>query len=277
MEILILEGSCGKSENPTYYNVNYIMEGEIMQEYIVKPNDTLYLIAKEFDVPLAQLIKANPKIKNPDLIQVGQTITIPNLPDIPEQLGMIESEIISIMDDIFSQDWESAGHRLNQIRTALNLAVPLLQQAEIPNNTIFGLNTAIRILEQNIAQRRAFAAISQANHVAQLLADIYDYFNVIIPTDVMRLAYFARQIIVNVEQKDWAEAYQNYRRAMSVWERLYPELQGEYAGDVSDFNQVLSDLNDAIDKKDYLKTINAANKMLQLTDEISTDFMQQNT
>jgi vacuolar-type H+-ATPase catalytic subunit A/Vma1 len=139
------------------------------------------------------------------------------------------------------------------------------------------LNATIRTLEQNIAQRRAYPAISQANRITQILGDVLDFFNVIIPPDVIRLVYFARQIIINVEQNDWAEAYQNYRRALSLWERLSPELQSNYTSDVNDFNQILLSMNDAINKRDYQAGIDTADRMLDMIDEIATDFQQQNT
>lgn len=248
-----------------------------MQQYIVKPNDTLYLIAKQFNVPLAQLIKANPQIKNPNMIDIGQTIVIPSMPEVPDELGVIESNAVGIIDDIYHQDWESAGRRVNDIRTAVNNVTPAMQAAEVPNNVIVGLNTAVRALEQNVAQRSAYPAISQANRITQILADVLEFFNVIIPPDVIRLAYFARQIIINVEQNDWAEAYQNYRRALSLWERMSPELQSDYAKDVSDFNQLFHSMNDAINRRDYQAAINTANRMLIMIDEIETDFQQQNT
>lgn len=47
--------------------------------YKIKPGDTLSKIAKRNGIGLAQLLKANPQITNPDRIQVGQVV---NLPDI---------------------------------------------------------------------------------------------------------------------------------------------------------------------------------------------------
>lgn len=248
-----------------------------MQQYIVKPNDTLYLIAKQFDVPLAQLIKANPQIKNPNMIEIGQTIIIPSMPEVPDELGVIESNAVGIIDDIYLEDWQGADRRVNDIRTAMNNVTPAMQAAEVPNNVITGLNAAIRALEQNVAQRRAYPAISQANRITQLLADVLDFFNVVIPPDVMRLSYFARQIIINVEQNDWAEAHQNYRRALSLWERMIPELQPNFATDVDDFNRILQAMDDAINRRDYQAALNTANRMLDMIDEIETDFQQQNT
>jgi len=46
--------------------------------YKVQPGDNLSKIAKRFGTSIAQLLKANPQIKNPDRIQVGQLINLPD-------------------------------------------------------------------------------------------------------------------------------------------------------------------------------------------------------
>jgi len=46
--------------------------------YKVKAGDNLSKVAKRNGVSLAQLLKANPQIKNPDKIQVGQLINLPD-------------------------------------------------------------------------------------------------------------------------------------------------------------------------------------------------------
>ncbi len=248
-----------------------------MQQYIVKPNDTLFLIAKEFNVPLAQLIEANPQIENPNLIDVGQTIFIPTLPAVPDQIDTMLSTALNIIEDIIMMDWQTANSRVNELRTLMNNLTPMLREAKVPNNVIFGLNAAIRNTEQNIAQRRAFPAMSQANQITQLIADVLDFFNVIFPPDILRLAYFARQIILNVEQNDWPEALQNYRRALAVWQRIRPELETDYARDVSNFDQGLNDVNASIDRRDYRSAINGANRMMELLTMIAADFEQRYT
>ena len=45
--------------------------------YTVKANDTLSKIAKRFGITKEQLLAANPKIKNPDKIAIGDQIIIP--------------------------------------------------------------------------------------------------------------------------------------------------------------------------------------------------------
>lgn len=46
-------------------------------EYVVQPGDTMFLIAKRYGIPLDVLIRANPQIRNPELIYPGEVIYIP--------------------------------------------------------------------------------------------------------------------------------------------------------------------------------------------------------
>lgn len=46
-------------------------------EYIVQAGDTMWVISKRFGVSLDSLIRANPQIKNPDVIYPGEVIRIP--------------------------------------------------------------------------------------------------------------------------------------------------------------------------------------------------------
>lgn len=46
-------------------------------EYTIKKGDTLSLIAAKFNITVEALLKANPKIRNPNLIFAGEKITIP--------------------------------------------------------------------------------------------------------------------------------------------------------------------------------------------------------
>ena len=46
--------------------------------YKVRAGDNLSKVAKRYGMSLAQLLKANPQIKNPDRIQVGQLINLPD-------------------------------------------------------------------------------------------------------------------------------------------------------------------------------------------------------
>lgn len=51
--------------------------------YTVQPGDTLYTIALRFGVAVRELVAANPQIRNPAAVTVGQRITIPDVDQPP--------------------------------------------------------------------------------------------------------------------------------------------------------------------------------------------------
>ncbi|HXQ36217.1 MAG TPA: LysM peptidoglycan-binding domain-containing protein, partial [Anaerolineales bacterium] len=82
------------SLNNSIVNVNLIYEGQRLvvpsgqgvpvpppptggQVYYVQSGDTLRKIAAKFSVTVDAILKANPQISNPNVIYVGQAITIP--------------------------------------------------------------------------------------------------------------------------------------------------------------------------------------------------------
>jgi len=73
--------------------------------HIVKQGDSLYSIAKKYDVPLDDVVKANPDISNPDAIQVGMKVKIPARPKSP--LGVIHQHIVQQGDTLWklSKAW----------------------------------------------------------------------------------------------------------------------------------------------------------------------------
>lgn len=49
-----------------------------MKIHIVKKGDTLFDLSKKYQVPLQKLIEANPKIVNPDQLNLGDKVKIPS-------------------------------------------------------------------------------------------------------------------------------------------------------------------------------------------------------
>lgn len=80
--------------------------------YTVVWGDSLWKIAVKFEIGLAELIKANPQIKNPALIYVGQKITIPE----GAPLKTIEDEVFRLVNvqrvnnglQTLTYNWEAA-------------------------------------------------------------------------------------------------------------------------------------------------------------------------
>ncbi|OMF31685.1 hypothetical protein BK133_15755 [Paenibacillus sp. FSL H8-0548] len=50
---------------------------DIMHQHVVKQGDTLWKLSKAWGVPLADMIKANPQLKNPNVLLTGEVVNIP--------------------------------------------------------------------------------------------------------------------------------------------------------------------------------------------------------
>lgn len=247
-----------------------------MQQYVVRPSDTLFQIAKEFNVPLAQLISANPHITNPNVIRPGQTIIIPDLIPIPEQLLAIETNAEEIIDDLYARDLQSVRNKIKVIKKDMQDALPQLQQAHVQENIINELNQAIRRLEGYTIQERMFPAMSQANQITRYVADALDYFKTLIPSDVRRLSYFARQIIINTEQNDWGEARNNYNRSLNVWNGIKMQLNETNGEDVDYIERVFNNLDKSIGRQGYSETIRNAILVVDAADAQGSIFIERN-
>lgn len=54
--------------------------GELYHKHTVKQGDTLWKLSKAWGIQLKDLIEANPQIKNPDVLKIGEVINIPKKP-----------------------------------------------------------------------------------------------------------------------------------------------------------------------------------------------------
>ncbi|MBY9079368.1 LysM peptidoglycan-binding domain-containing protein [Paenibacillus sp. HN-1] len=57
--------------------------GELYHKHTVKQGDTLWKLSKAWGIQLKDLIEANPHIKNPDVLKIGDVINIPKKPAAP--------------------------------------------------------------------------------------------------------------------------------------------------------------------------------------------------
>ncbi|REE69480.1 morphogenetic protein associated with SpoVID [Paenibacillus taihuensis] len=62
---------------------------DIMHQHVVQQGDTLWKLSKAWGVPLGDMIKANPQLKNPNVLLTGEIVNIPT----PGSSGMMMHEM----------------------------------------------------------------------------------------------------------------------------------------------------------------------------------------
>ncbi|RYD06330.1 hypothetical protein N752_05400 [Desulforamulus aquiferis] len=51
-----------------------------MAQYTIRTGDTLFLVAERFNTTVEEILRLNPNVTNPNIIFVGQVITVPDRP-----------------------------------------------------------------------------------------------------------------------------------------------------------------------------------------------------
>lgn len=96
--------------------------------YTVRSGDSLWRIAVRFEIGVAELIKANPQIPNPNLIYVGQRINIPEA----APLKTLEDEVIRLVNV------QRANHGLSALKYNWQAArVARIKSQDMINNNYF--------------------------------------------------------------------------------------------------------------------------------------------
>lgn len=75
--------------------------------YTVRPGDTMWKIAVRYQIGVTELIKANPQLRNPNMIYVGQRINIPSIDDVKA----LEQQVIDLVNR------QRAAHGLQQLKS----------------------------------------------------------------------------------------------------------------------------------------------------------------
>ena len=121
--------------NPNITNASLIYVGQKVNipdktsgklvNYTVQGGDTMYRIARKYDISLTQLLKANPKITNPSSIYVGQKILIPDA----DPLSQHERDVV----DLVNKERSSRGLQLLTAHTKLSNVARTKSQDMIDN------------------------------------------------------------------------------------------------------------------------------------------------
>ncbi len=102
------------------------------QIYVIQAGDTLYFIARRFNIPVNVLLMANPGI-DPYNLMIGQIICVPETPPVPEP----GPEIVTLNPTDITPDSKGVAFIESDAVTAFVTNVP--QPDELPDGEVYKL------------------------------------------------------------------------------------------------------------------------------------------
>ncbi len=140
--------------------------------YIVQSGDTLSYIASRFNIPMNNLIAANPAM-DPNFLSEGQEIVIPGLEGVT---GILQTEIISFGDTLrsLSRRTQVSDEQLKKLNrlvspTELYVGVSLIipfQQKQEPLKTRLTVSTGESLLELAVKENSAPWTLAAVNKLS---------------------------------------------------------------------------------------------------------------
>jgi len=249
-----------------------------MYRNIVKSYDTLLSIANRFGVKHTQFFAANSQILHNNYIIFGQ-MPMPGIATFtiaPEQLQAIKTNAENIIDDINNQDWNNANNKLSVIKSNFDELQSLIITDSVSPSLLYNINSTIMKLDEEIASMKSYESRVLSNLITLYTSYLLDYYKAEIPTDIDKLNYAGRAIILNLEKFDWNTANDNFDFVNVIWKDLKPRVPSEYNQDIMDLNQIIDSLGQLIEKQDSAQTIIKVNDMLDKIDILEEHLEKQN-
>lgn len=190
----------------------------------------------------------------------------------PSQLDSLESDSEDIIDDITKINWTSAKSKSADIKAKFSELSPILTKDSVSTDIISGMESTIAKLENAVDAKQSYEARVQANQISNYIPDVADYYTTTIPTNIGRLDYLGREILLDAENSDWTSAASNCQTASSLWNGLKAQMSSSYKTDIDTFQSNLDNLKSAIDKKDSAETAKQADALLENIDTLEKDF-----
>ena len=200
------------------------------------------------------------------LADAQATLAQSMLPAIPNELDELESGAEDIIDQINDGDWARARSTVNAMKQNLANLEPSFRAAGVPESLVNEIRRRLAMLEAQVEAMNAFEAKVQANAITRVIPDIFDHFRVIIPTDLGRLDFLGRELLLNVENGDWMAARNTVAGILRIWSRLKPNLNATAQKSAADFESTVNALVDDVNRQDSAATSRDANALLDKVD-----------
>jgi hypothetical protein len=187
---------------------------------------------------------------------------------VPAAVLDIEADAEDAIDMVFAGNWVRVASDADSIAENWSDFTASEEGADVNEEQRAEMARAILALYTSASAEDGLAARQAANDVSKVIVDVFDLFDVTIPTDIGRLDWLERQVIIDAERQNWDAVRGDLNETRAKFDHVRDDVS-EKGGDkeVSDYEASLTRQDELAASQDAA-IIDEATVALELVDEL---------
>ena len=186
----------------------------------------------------------------------------------PAAVVAIEGDAEDAIDMVFAGNWGKVATDAESIADDWSEFVGSSEADGVTAAQRAAMEKAISDLKDAAAAEDELAARQAANDVSKVIVDVFDLFDVKVPTDVGRLDWLERQVIIDADRDDWRAVEGDLAETRKTFDRVRGDVSA--AGGDSEVRgyEASLDRQDDLAASEDVTIVDEANVALELVDEL---------
>ena len=187
---------------------------------------------------------------------------------VPQTVLDIEGDAEDAIDQVFGGRWDRVGTGAGSLEENWNDFLASPEASGVTAEQKSAMDKAIADLSAAAQSQDALAARQAANDVSKVIVDIFDLFEHQVPSDIGRLDWQERQVLIDVDRGDWAAVAAGLALMRQTFNRAKPGViaaGGER--EVADFEASLNQQDQLAAAQDSA-IVDEGNVALELVDDL---------
>jgi hypothetical protein len=189
---------------------------------------------------------------------------------VPDEMNSVEEAAEDSIDMVFTGNWDKVAADADSIEEDWQAFLSSEGAGGVSDAQKQDMANAIEALRLAADLRDGIDARQAANNVSEVAIDVFDLFQVRIPTDVGRLDYLERQVIIDAELKDWDGVVADVQRVKETFERVRGDVDAAGGSAETDTFEESVNKQERLAAAHDVSVADEANLALELVDALES-------
>jgi len=202
--------------------------------------------------------------------RVVSPVTVIN--SFPAPLSDMKAQTEDIIENVSKKNWEKVIQDLKMITSDWSTFQPQAVMDGIAPAILDSLSLTVVNLHKTCNSQDIFAATEAANDLSGAVVDLFCFYHSVVPVDIEYLNILERQILLDVQMRNWNATEQALLILSDVWRRIEPFFIEQIGYSLANkFSESMKNLYDAFKIKDSMAIQLETQNGLKIIDELKME------